>query len=212
MSFDSSTIEADLRRLNAAPLDGLLLDRLESCIDETWMQLSPAEIAMEHQLRAGVPARLPDSLSASLEAILQSVSYPMDDKIVTFPKSAAAPARGRGDHGSRWWGAAAAVALTGAVTALLMPVKPQQTAEDVPNRIRHTTAADPVRGELIPAGFNSGLSEAVDQGVIWQPDQQPHRVLKVVYKDCVTLKDANGGTYQVERPRVEYILVPADTN
>jgi hypothetical protein len=81
-----------------------------------------------------------------------------------------------------------------------------------PAALLATAAAAPASGELIPAGFNSGLSEAVDQGVIWQPDQQPHRVLKVVYKDCVTLKDANGGTYQVERPRVEYILVPADTN
>jgi len=210
MSFDPSTLEADLRSLNAAPLDGLLLERLEACADETWTHLSPAETAMEHQLRAGVPAKLPASLSTSLEVIMQAVPYPAEDQIVTFLKTAPTPARGH--HGNRWWGAAAAVALTGAITAFLVPVNPHQTADGTPNRARISAPAAPASGELIPAGFNSGLSEAVDQGVIWQPDQQPHRVLKVVYKDCVTLKDANGGTYQVERPRVEYILVPADTN
>ena len=30
--------------------------------------------------------------------------------------------------------------------------------------------------------------------------------------DLVTLKDAAGRTYQVEQPRVEYILVPAQTD
>ena len=42
-----------------------------------------------------------------------------------------------------------------------------------------------------------------------QSNQQPQRVLKVVYMDRVTLKDSAGRTYQVEQPRVEYILVPA---
>jgi hypothetical protein len=61
---------------------------------------------------------------------------------------------------------------------------------------------------LIPASFKRGLSEASDQGVIWQQDNQPHRVVKVVYQDRVTLRDASGATYQVEQPRVEYILLP----
>ena len=62
---------------------------------------------------------------------------------------------------------------------------------------------------LVPAGFNRGLSEASDEGVVWQANDQPHRVVKVVYIDKVTMKDGNGRTYQMERPRVEYILVPA---
>jgi hypothetical protein len=30
----------------------------------------------------------------------------------------------------------------------------------------------------------------------------------MIYKEQVTLKDANGRVYQMEQPRVEYILVP----
>jgi hypothetical protein len=65
---------------------------------------------------------------------------------------------------------------------------------------------------LVPAGFDRGLSEASDEGVVWQSANRPHRVLKVVYQERVTLKDSAGRTYQVEQPRVEYILVPAKTD
>ncbi|MCX6866861.1 MAG: hypothetical protein NTV46_11725, partial [Verrucomicrobia bacterium] len=65
---------------------------------------------------------------------------------------------------------------------------------------------------LIPAGITRGLSEARDEGVIWQANDQPHRVLKIIYMDRVTLKDTTGQTYQVDQPRVEYILVPAKTD
>jgi hypothetical protein len=208
MSFDPSTLEADLRRLNAAPLDDSLLARLDACTEDSWSRLSPAETAAEHRLRAETPAALPASLMASLEEVVRNVPYPGDDKIVSFPS--VAPARRR--QGKPWWATAAAVALTGVLTAFLVPVKPVETASNTSNRDRSRIAASPAAGELVPAGFNSGLSEAVDQGVVWQADQQPHRVLKVVYKDVVTLKDTNGGTYQLERPRVEYFLVPANTN
>ena len=75
-------------------------------------------------------------------------------------------------------------------------------------------ATQPVRDadQLIPAGFNRNLAEARDEGVIWQSNNQPHRVLKVVYMERVTLKDASGRTYQVDKPRIEYILVPADND
>ena len=62
----------------------------------------------------------------------------------------------------------------------------------------------------MPADFRHSLAETRDEGLIWQSNQQPHRMLKFVYMDSVTLKDSAGRTYQVEQPRVEYILVPAN--
>jgi hypothetical protein len=67
-------------------------------------------------------------------------------------------------------------------------------------------------GNLTPASFNRGLSEVHDEGVVWKSNNQPHTVVRVVYKDMITLKDANGRTIQVEKPRVEYMLVPAKTD
>jgi hypothetical protein len=145
---------------------------------------------------------------ASLEATLSGVSFPQDDTIVEFPKRKPEVSR----HQRGWFGAAAAVALAGAVTALLIPNHPARQAivDKQPSEPVATTA--PRGGALVPAEFRRGLSEASDEGVVWNGHKQPHRVLRVVYHDRVTLKDAAGHTYQVEQPRVEYILVPAKTN
>lgn len=214
MSSDPSSVENDLRQLRAAALDESLLARLEACADGTWTRLDPVELEFEQRLRAIAPARLPDSLMASLESAVAGVPFPTElPKIVRFPV--------RGTKSSRqprvWWSAAAAVALFGGLAGWLVPSgqagktlaganSGTPVAKSAP-LIRPTSA-----GQLIPAGFNRGLKEASDEGVIWQSSQQPHRVLKVVYRDRVTLKDAAGHTYQVEQPRVEYILVPAKTD
>ena len=208
MPQETSSLESDLRRLRAAAPDESFLARLEACAENTWADLTPGEIRFEKRLREITPANLPPALMASLEATLRGIPFPRDEKIVIFPQpSAAAPRHRRG-----WWGAAAAVALTGAVTALLIPTSPgpgkiAAAPPPPPTRVTQPAATNPA--DLIPAGFRRGLSEARDEGVIWQSNDQPHRVRKVVYMERVTLKDPQGRTYQVEQPRVEYILVPA---
>ena len=186
-----------------------LLARLEACATQTWTELTPEETRFEQRLQQAAPAQLPPALMASLEATVRGVPFPGEEKILRFPEPLTAAPR---THRT-WWRAAAAVALTGAVTALLVPTQhhaAKLTANPPTTHSTHSTRAP--SDKLIPAGFNRGLSEARDEGVIWQSNDQPHRVLKVVYMDRVTLKDASGRTYQVEQPRVEYILVPAKTD
>lgn len=200
MSNDPSSIERECLRIRAASLDASLLTRVEACTQDSWTQLHPAEIDFEQRLRSIAPAPMPPALMAYLESALN------DATIVRFP----APSNTTSRHHRAWWSAAAAVALTGAVTALLVPLNqaPPQVAKAPPAH----SSSNPSSGKFIPAGFNRGLSEARDEGVIWQSNDQPHRVLKVVYQDRVTLKDKAGRTYQVEQPRVEYILVPEKTD
>jgi hypothetical protein len=208
MSLDPSSIESDLTNLRPARLDEALLTRLDACADQSWTQLHPGELQIESRLRKIAPAHLPPGLMASLEAVVSAVPFPRDEKIVVFPKLERPL---RKPH-RNWWGAVAAVAITGAVTALLIPTaKPPDRVAVIPPR---TSAPPPSSSSsnLVPAGFNRGLSEASDEGVIWQSNDQPHQVVKVVYMDHLTLKDADGRTYQVEQPRVEYILVPAKTD
>jgi hypothetical protein len=208
MSFDSSSTEDDLRQLRAAELDEALLARLEACAEGTWTRLDPVELEFEQRLRGIAPARISSSLMASLEAAVSDVPFAKEAaKIVRFPEREAKVSR----QSRAWWSAAAAVALFGGLAGSLVPFgktdKSFANAHSSAPSIRSAPSS-----QLIPAGFNRGLKEASDEGVIWQSSQQPHRVLKVVYQDRVTLKDASGKTYQVEQPRVEYILVPAKTN
>ena len=209
MSPGPSSIESDLLRLRATALDESLLARLDACMLDTWTHPLPAELQFEQRLRTITPAELPPALLASLEATVRDIAFPTDENILRFPhqEPCASP------HHRHWWtAAAAAMALIGAVTAMLVPARHGPVKLATATQHTRVTSPAPAAADLIPAGFNRGLAEARDEGVIWQPNDRPHRVLKVVYRDCVTLKDAAGHTYQVERPRVEYILVPAEND
>lgn len=211
MASDSSSIENDLRQLRAASLDPSLLARLEACADGSMTRLDPTELEFEQRLRGIAPARLSPELMASLQATVAEMPFPAaEPKIVRFLARESASSR-EVRSGRKWWSAAAAVALFGALAGWLVPTgnSPKTMADSQPAAPEIRPAAP---AALVPAGFNRGLSEARDEGVIWHSSEQPHRVLKVVYQECVTLKDAAGRTYQVEQPRVEYILVPAKTD
>ena len=209
MTHDPPSLEAQLRELQVSALDEALLSRLEAAADGTLTTLSQQEIRFEALLQKTLPAKLPADFMAQLEAIVHEVPFAVDEKIVLFPKTNPAV----NTHRQRpLWGAAAAVALIGAATALLLPTG--KTPEKLGSQMTQVSspAARPANGNLVPAAFNRGVSEVHDEGVVWKANNQPHSLVRVVYKDMITLKDNEGRTYQVEQPRVEYMLVPAKTN
>jgi hypothetical protein len=214
MSHSASSFENDLKNLRAAPLDEALLERMEACIDGSWTRLDPTELAFENHLRSFTPAKLPPGLSARLENLFGETPFIADPRIVAFPNSKESKQRQPRRH--QRLAAAAAVAIMGASAALLLPpidqrqaaaplTNPGATATNRPGATPPHTA----HNRLVPAGFNRDLSEASDQGLIWRHDNLPHRVLKFVYNERVTTRDAAGRTFEVEQPRVEYVIVPA---
>ncbi len=207
MTPDQPSLEADLRELHAAVLDEALLARLEAAADGTLTRLGPGEIHFEELLRKSSPAAPSPRFLARLESIVSEVPFPVDQKILLFPKAVVRARRPR-----PIWGAAAAVAVIGAVTALMVPstkgpVNPTRQVTKVSPPV--TSTANP---NFAPASFNRRLSEVHDEGVVWKSNNQPHTLVRVVYKDLITLRDANGRTFQVEQPRVDYMLVPAKTD
>lgn len=205
MSSDITTLESQLGKLRPTAPSAALLDRLEACAAGVWQESTRIEQATAESLATHQPAALPAALAESLHATLSQVEFPQESKILPFPAKVASGTRSR----PAWLSAVALVALCGALAALLVPVAEKSnsfaTTPNLPG------AAQPkAKPELIPAGFRRGLSEASDEGVVWQSPDRAHRVLRVVYKDTVTMRDEHSGrVYQIEEPRVEYILVPA---
>lgn len=206
MHDDTSHLEAELLKLRPAGSHDQLIDRLEACARGDWSEPLDDELELEEKLRTNAPARLDPALMASLEAICTAIPFPKEKNIVGFPKSKSRPPTSK-----RRQFAAAAIALLGAATALLIPMKgnsPSATSGNSPSG----QAIQANNAILTPASFKRGLTAASDEGVVWQSNQRPHRVLKFTYQDCATLRDDKGRTYEVEQPRVEYVLVPAKTD
>jgi len=215
MNPDQTSLEAELRGLQSQPLDEDFLRRLEACADGTWTTLTPEELRLEGLLRKTLPAKLEAGFLADLEKVVQGVPFAVDEKIVLFPKGNQVP---RERARRPMWAAAAAVALIGGASALLVPVsKPtdgyaaggkQPTVTTVPGP---TTPSPALARNYAPASFNSGVREVHDEGTVWRANQ-PHSLMRVIYNDKITVPGKDGRTYQVESPREGFILVPAQTD
>lgn len=209
MTPEQASLEAELRDLQASPLDEALLARLEAAADDTLTQLTPEELRFEKWLHQSSPTKLSPEFINSLESIVRDVPFAVDEKVVLFPRTR--PAIRHHKTQRPLWAAAAAVALIGALSALVMPAA-KSPAHVVAQSNPTAPIASAANPNFVPASFNRGLSEVHDEGVVWKSNNQAHSVVRVVYKDQITLKDANGRTVQVEQPRVEYMLVPAKTD
>ncbi|MCX6877354.1 MAG: hypothetical protein NTW21_26630 [Verrucomicrobia bacterium] len=214
MSPDLQALEAKLTGLRPAALEGMLLARLEDSADGTLTMPLPGAAEFEDSLRQRHPAQLPPALMAALAATLGDPATTASATIIPFPKAAPVPAV-RTRHGNRsMLAAAAAVALLGAAAAWFVPAKaPRQSVAAPITRPPQappfaTTPAAPELQDFVPDEIKSGLSQASDEGVLWQPNEQPRRVVKVVYWDRVTFVNPEGKKIECETPRIEYILVP----
>ncbi len=208
MNSDFSNLEADLRALQAAPLDDALLARLEAAADGNLTVLTQEELRLETQLRATAPAQFSPEYLAELEAVFRNVPFPINDKIVLFPKANTAP---RQTTQRPMWAAAAAVALIGATTALLLPpAKPSGKIAAASPTSTHN--AQPISGNFTPSQFNRNVVNVSDGGVVWKSNTQPQHVLRIGYTDLFIMEDENGRTLKFEVPSVREVMVPAKTD
>lgn len=206
---DTPALEALLRDLDPPSLDAGFLSRLEACAEGTFTSLTLEEARLESQLQAIRPARLAAGDLAGFETLFRNVPFPVDEKIVLFPK--AKPGAGAKRSGRPTWAAAAAVALVGAATALLVPAtKPARQYTAAPSSAAQSPRLAPdIASNVAPASFDRGVTGVQDEGIVWPNGQQPHNVVRVEYMEKIALTGKDGRSYQVERPRVRYMLVPA---
>jgi hypothetical protein len=213
-SSDSKELEQALRGLSPLTLEEDFLSHLEAAAEGTLTTLTTADLRFEESLRATYkPQALDTDFMSRLEGVVSDIAFPVDEKIVLFPKTAplAKPAK-PASRQRPMWAAAAAVAFIGAATALFLPdqkaaVSPV-VSNDPPKQSAPVAAVSNPNSHFVPAGFNRGLGDATDEGVLWHDPSKPHRVVRVTYLDRVTFKNAEGKTVEAVQPRTEYILVP----
>lgn len=197
--------EQELRNQAPARLDGEFLDRLTACAEGSLTDLSAGDEEFAALLGAIKPRPLPAALQSSLSDALDGIPFAVDEKIVLFHGQAKA---GHGKSRSfRHFNiaAAAAVAILGAAAAFMVP---QGGRTETAERSLPPASGTVSNANFAPAGFGRNLIETRDEGVIWRGKNQPHRVLRRTYMENVTMENADGETYKVERPHYEYVIIP----
>lgn len=201
---------AEERLANVQPgrLDEDFMSRLIASADGSLTELTEEEIRFEAYLKIIAPCRLSRSAQATLLELVAETPFHVDEKIVLFHKSNTRKATTAAGSRRLHLATAAAVALLGALTALVTPSNaPEDTASNSPTHVS-TARVSPVSNAFSPAGFNRNLKNTRDEGVIWSNPQGPHRVLRFTYMDQVTLRNENGDLIQVEQPREELVIIP----
>lgn len=218
MQHIPSIEEQKLSKLAPAPLDHGFLARLTACAEGTSTELTAEETDFEASLRHLKPRTIPATLSATLLTTLSEAPFAVDDKIVLFNgKGRPSTAQGKRKILSFHIAAAAAVALLGTITALMLPShtgtspltaspagSPPPSLEEV--SVPYIPPSD--NTTIAAASFDTRLSESKDHGVIWKSAFQPQRIMRFTYTDEVTVENEHGQKMNVKLPRIEYVIIP----
>jgi len=216
MSKIPSITEQELLALNPCGLDKTFLSRLTACAEETFTALSVEETGFETQLRAIRPRNIQSSLLDTLHGKIGDAPFAVDEKIVLFnksnPRPRAASKPGRASNIFRFnLAAAAAVALLGSLTALMLPGNAPSAGSSASSSTetdKITPMVVPAASNIAPAAYNRTLVGTSDEGVIWQTDTKPFRVLRHTFTDRITTADENGEAIEKQQPHIEYSIIP----
>jgi hypothetical protein len=161
----------------------------------------------EEDLERLAPAGMPEGLISRMEAAMagwQDAASDEEEKVVPFPK---VEEERQGGSSRGFWSAAAAVAIFGAVVALVLP----------DSKGDHEVAGPAVDSSyaavsFTPTNMDRNIVQASDRGVVFTSDDRPHRLVRVQYVDRLEYRNAVGAELHVEKPTVNFVLIPVETD
>jgi hypothetical protein len=204
MDPEFQDIEDTLKAFRPAALAPACMDRFLAAVEGRAQSADPALAGLEKSLGSMTPLALPGRLAGAMLESAARVPFPVDEKVVLFP-GAAKPAPKVASR-RPWYAAAAAVAVAGAFSALMIDQpqpRPNGNLVETSPRVPGQQATG-----FVPAAFGSGVEEARDEGVMWTPDGKPMRMVRVIYMDRAKYRNEQGKVIEVDSPRVEVLMVP----
>ena len=216
----SSMVPCALPEQTTVQLESAMNEEIAACAcDESGLN------DLEKHLGQMAPATMrTDVLSRMVKAMdMWYEQVPEEEKVVSFGEAEAAKSSGRSRSGGML-AAAAAVAILGAVTALVMPRFSNGTDTGqlpVANRapVDHATSdvhfsgnVEPRDAWIVPEATGHKVVNTMDRGLVMTADNTPHRCIQLQSIETIRLEDESGREIMIERPAVKYVLVPVETN
>ena len=176
MDSEFQELEETLKGMRPAAPDDACLGRLLAAVEGRLQTPHVSVSGIEGKLAALRPAALPAAVSARMLETLERVPFPVDEKVVLFPGTQMA--KGKAAVRRRpWYAAAAAVAVAGAFSAMMIDgprpagrsyVRGQAAPEDA---TMMPSGGNPAN--FVPAAVGSGLQDVTDLGGARLPRRLP---------------------------------------
>lgn len=223
-------VPAELAASVSAELDHALVD---ATVDLTDAELKELEAHLELLSPTGLSTDVLMRMTEAMDRWHEHV--PVEEKLVQFEQAEAVPAQVERTHaatksGFNIYAAAAAVALLGAAAAIVMPKLNQNTnsgiasghatsqpSSDIDSTTTPAVGATDVFSDtndawLVPDSLSHNVTHTSDAGVLMSRDNVPHRRIRIDYVDRVIVLDKDGREIEINRPGVQYMLIPVQTN
>lgn len=230
-SLVPSAVPADLAASVSAQIDQSLID---AAVDVHDAELKDLEAHLGLLAPAGMSTEVLSRMTEAMDRWHEHV--PVEEKVVPFGQkdskqdSASSIRAARKSGSNNMYGAAAAVALLGAAAALVLPNWKQ---DDDPALVSGGSATEPALDTfsstapiasaldvtvedgdawLVPNSLSHNVTHTSDAGVLMSRDNIPHRSIRIDYVDRVIVLSEDGREIEINRPGVQYMLIPVQTN
>ncbi|WP_035601555.1 hypothetical protein [Haloferula sp. BvORR071] len=211
MDHEFQDIEDSLKGMRPAAPDAACLGRLLAAVEGRLQKNDLSMAGVESRLAAMAPVAPGPEVFERMLNTVSRVPFPVSDKVVLFP-GAAKPAAAKAASRRPWYAAAAAVAVAGAFSAMMVEKPSTGIQIPVTTKTEESRGYTPVSGPGAGNGkivrASTGLQEASDQGLGWRTDGKPMRVVKLKYMDTVQVTQPDGKVVEMQVPREELLLVP----
>lgn len=236
------SLEEQLAKLSPSAMPMDMLARMEQAMSR-WSEDEGSRYALEgentdgelRQLEIHLEQMTPAEMSANVLARMESAMdrwhefVPVEEKVVPFGDQQDEVSDHKRSRGGMF-AAAAAMAVMGAATALILPQfnsspEGNVVAENNPQPVVRPHAQPvlspvntldvsnaPREAWLVPGSLRHQVTSTTDQGVIMAGDNTPHRCIRVDYVDRIKVQDEEGREIEINRPGVDFMLIPVETN
>ncbi|MFC4993206.1 hypothetical protein [Rubritalea tangerina] len=173
--------------------------------------------AIENQLEKLSPTAMPEDMLARMEQAMEKWQdhLPAEEKIVPFVQEP--QERGKLKLFNTW-ASAAAVALVGAASYMMLNSGTMTDSEVVVagagEQMAQAVPAQNINA-VVPASnsrFDTQVKRASDDVITYDANGRPVRLMRVEFEDEVTVRGKDGRTYKVKQPRIEYYAVPVEVH
>ena len=217
-------VESLLSALTPVSVPSALLDRLVDSANN-YEDLSFSDsvdsefVDLERQLsKIGNAAMSEEMITRMANAMDRwHEELPVEEKVVAFGDQ---PEATKKASRKAVWSAAAAVALLGSLSALVVPEfnsnSPAQA--EVASPIQNSqsslvaTSSTPRNAWVVPDSLTHKVINTTESGIVMLENDAPHRRIQVEYLDTIKVLDDQGREIEIERPGVDVVFLPVETN
>lgn len=223
---DLQELEQMLSSLVPCALDTDTADRLadvlpkESCLEADEAGLDELE---KHLCQLTPVTMRTDVLSRMISAMDSWHEHiPVEEKVVAFSdESQSEKENTQQPKSGNMVAAAAAVALLGAATALIAPSFFPEAVDNpavasIPSpagpAVSLTGSIDAKEAWLVPDAMSHKVLNTSESSVVLTRDSVPHRCIRLDGVETIKIEDEDGREITINRPSVQYVLIPVETN